>query len=132
VTLVVDASALLDFVLNTGRASGLGPLMSADEMSLHVPALCDVEVVAAIRRWLVTGRLSVPRAQEAIMDYLDLPVIQHGHSLLLGRMLRLRANFSAYDAAYVALAEHLEAELFTTDHALARAVRGHTGVMVRT
>lgn len=45
-------------------------------------------------------------------------------------MLALSENFTAYDATYVALAEHLGADLLTTDAPLARAVRAHT--MVRT
>ena len=63
------------------------------------------------------------RAADALEDYLDLPLIRHGHQALLGRILQLRSNFSAYDAAYVALAERLRSELLTADDALARAVR---------
>ena len=68
-------------------------------------------------------RLSARRAADALEDYLDLPVFRHGHQALLGRVLQLRSNFSAYDAAYVALAEQLNGDLLTADDALARAVR---------
>lgn len=44
------------------------------------------------------------------------------------RIFELRANFSAYDATYVALAEALGAELLSTDDRLARAVESHTAV----
>jgi predicted nucleic acid-binding protein len=57
-----------------------------------------------------------------------LPVTRHGHVPLLPRILGLEASFSAYDAAYVALAELLHAELLTADERLARAVRTHTEV----
>jgi predicted nucleic acid-binding protein len=63
------------------------------------------------------------RAAEATEDYLDLPLFRHGHQAVLARMLELKSNFSAYDAAYVALAEQLNAELLTADDALTRAVR---------
>ena len=63
------------------------------------------------------------RAADAIDDYLDLPLFRHGHQALLARMLELKSNFSAYHAAYVALAEQLNAELLTADDALTRAVR---------
>jgi predicted nucleic acid-binding protein len=63
------------------------------------------------------------RAADAIEDYLDLPLFRHGHQALLGRVLELRSNFSAYDATYVALAEQLNGELLTVDDGLARAVR---------
>ena len=92
-------------------------------MDLHTPALCDVEVAAALRRSLLTRRLTARRAAEALDDYLDLPLLRHGHQPLLGRILQLRSNFSAYDAAYVALAEQLSGELLTADVGLARAVR---------
>ncbi len=63
------------------------------------------------------------RAVEVLEDYLDLPLVRHGHQALLGRVVQLGSNFSAYDAAYVALAEQLKGELLTADDALARAVR---------
>ena len=84
-----------------------------------------MEVVAALRRGLLTRRISIGRALEAVEDYLDFPLTRHGHQALLGRALQLRSNFSAYDATYVALAEQLKAELLTADAGLARAVRSH-------
>ncbi len=95
-------------------------------MDLHVPSLCDVEVVAGLRRIRVRRALSDRRAAEALADYLDLPLTRHGHRWLLARMLELRDNFSSYDATYVALAEQLRAELLTSDGRLARAVRTFT------
>jgi predicted nucleic acid-binding protein len=96
--------------------------MSDRDHDLHVPALCDVEVAAALRRALLVGVLNERRAEEALEDYLDLPLTRHGHQSLLVRMLELRDNFSAYDATYVALAERLRGHLLTTDRHLARAV----------
>jgi predicted nucleic acid-binding protein len=64
----------------------------------------------------------------AVDDYLDLPLTRHGHQSLIPSVLGLRRNFSAYDAIYVALAEHLDGELLTADQALARAVRTHLEV----
>jgi predicted nucleic acid-binding protein len=42
---------------------------------------------------------------------------------LLERVWQLRANVSAYDAAYVALAEHLDCALLTANGRLARAAK---------
>jgi predicted nucleic acid-binding protein len=95
-----------------------------------VPALCDVEVTAGLRRALLHDLLSVERANQAIAHYRDLPLTRHGHQGLLPRMLDLRSNFGAYDACYVALAELMGAELLTADERLSRAVRTHTGVGV--
>ncbi len=89
-----------------------------------------MEVVAGLRRALSGGALDRRRAEEAVLDYLDLPLHRHGHQRLLERILELRANFSAYDATYVALAEHLGGELLTCDERLARAARTHTGIAV--
>jgi len=89
-----------------------------------------VELAAGLRRALIRRALSVERAEEAAWDYLDMPISRHGHQQLLERILELRDNFSAYDAAYVALAERLDGRLLTSDERLARAVRTHTRVDV--
>lgn len=102
--------------------------MRAPGASLHVPALCDVEVASSLRRLLLHGVLSEERAKEALKDYLDLPLTRHGHLTLLARVLSLRANFSAYDATYAALAERLGATLLTGDENLARAMENHLDV----
>ncbi|CAN5651441.1 hypothetical protein BH24CHL9_BH24CHL9_11440 [soil metagenome] len=93
-----------------------------------MPALCDVEVAAGLRRALLRDLASAERAALALEQYLLLPVNRHGHRALLPRVLELRSNFSAYDACYVALAEDLGAELLSADERLARAVRTHTSV----
>jgi predicted nucleic acid-binding protein len=128
---VTDASAVVEYLLRTPRATAIGMTIEDVEVSLHVPALCDVEVAAVIRRALLSRRLREDRAHEAITDYLELPLTRHGHAALIARILQLRANFSAYDATYVALAEQLGAVLLTADAGLARAARSHTRLPVR-
>lgn len=59
-----------------------------------------------------------------------MPIIRHGHQQLVPRIIELRDNFSAYDAAYVALAERLGGSLLTLDERLARAARAHTSIDV--
>jgi predicted nucleic acid-binding protein len=120
---VADASALVEYLLRTERSGGVEREMRARGADVHVPALCDVEVTAVLRRALLSGVLTSDRAEAALADYVDLPLTRHGHQVLLKRILSLRANFSAYDATYVALAEQLGAALLTTDMALGRAVR---------
>lgn len=95
---------------------------------LHVPALCDVEVSVALRRALLLGAVDEQRAEEAVEDYLDLPLTRHGHQSLMARMLGLRDDFSAYDATYVALAELLGSHLLMADRPLARSVDTHIGI----
>lgn len=128
-SIVADASALVEYLLRTEQAKAIDGIVEDPDVDLHVPALCDVEVVAALRRALLSGRMSVNRAEAAVEDYLDLPLVRHSHERLLAPILRLRANFSAYDAAYVALAVGLGASLLTRDRRLQRAVRRHTEVL---
>jgi predicted nucleic acid-binding protein len=128
--LVVDASALAEFLLNTERGKVVAEAMIEAGAEVHAPALCDVEVLSILRRAILGKRLAANRAADAIIDLLDLPLTRHGHLALLGRMLRLRENFSAYDAACVALAEELGAPLLTADRALAQAVQTHLGLRV--
>jgi len=120
---VVDASAVVEYLLRADRARQIEGIVQAAETDLHTLALCDVEVAAALRRGLLSRKLTAMRAADALEDYLDLPLFRHGHQALLGRLLELRSNFSAYHAAYVALAEQLRGELLTADDGLARAIR---------
>ncbi len=128
--MVADASALVDFVLQTERFDNVGGVIQASDADLHVPALCDVEAVAALRRALLVGALSESRANEALQDYQGLPLTHHDHQALLERMLELRNNFSTYDAVYVSLAERLGAALLTSDERLAQAARTHLSLPV--
>jgi predicted nucleic acid-binding protein len=123
----MDASALVEYLLHATRAQRVARLIESGA-DLHVPVLCDVEVTAAVRRAVLIGATTGERAAQAVDDYLDLPITRHGHTQLLQRTLTLRANFSAYDAIYVTLAEHLAAPFLPADEALARAVRRHTTI----
>jgi predicted nucleic acid-binding protein len=127
---VVDASALGELLLRTERAESIAGVVGAADVALHVPALCDVELVSILRRALRGNLLTEPRALQAANHYLALPLTRHGHLRLLPRMLALRENFSAYDAAYLALAEQLRGELLSADERFARAARIHTAVTV--
>jgi len=82
-------------------------------------------VASALRRLLNAKELTFDRSLEALQDYLDMPLQRHGHESLLPRMLELRDNFSAYDAAYVVLAERLGSKLLSADEPLIRAIRKH-------
>ena len=119
---MADASALVDYILQTGRAAAVSDVVRAKGVSLVVPAVCDIEFASAIRRGLRTGEIGMGRAEEAVGDYLDLALQRYGHTALLPKILDLRENLSAYDACYVALAQQLNAQLLTTDRRLARAV----------
>lgn len=122
--IVVDASAVLDFLLNGAAAEALAARFSGPRASMHAPHLLDVEVAHALRRRERAGELDDRRAAEALSDFLDLSIVRYPHDLLLPRAWSLRHAITAYDAMYVALAEGLGAPLITRDRRLARA-HGH-------
>jgi len=117
--IVVDTSAVVDaLTLVAGTESLRGRLASED---LHAPHLIDYEVVAAVRGLAHGGRLSEPRAVDVLTDFGDLRIARWpAAGALLHRAFQLRHNLSAYDAAYVALAEALQCPLITRDARLAK------------
>jgi predicted nucleic acid-binding protein len=126
--IVVDASALLEVLLRTSRVEAIESRFFDRSEPLHSPHLLDVEVAQVIRRYTMRGALDVVRAQAALDDLADFPIQRHSHGFLLRRVWDLRANLTAYDAIYVALAETLEATLLTHDRRLATAARRHVTV----
>jgi predicted nucleic acid-binding protein len=122
--MVIDASALLEFLLQTPLGARVEARIFRDGDELHTPHLADVEVVQALRRLVRMGQVSAARAAEAIADLTDLDLHRHAHLDSLGRAWRLRDNVTAYDAMYVALAEATGAPLVTCDDPLGRAL-GH-------
>jgi predicted nucleic acid-binding protein len=127
-TVVADASAIVEYLLRSPAADEIGNVLEDPDTDVHLPALADIEVASALRRALLDRRMTVARAAEAVDDYLDLPLVRHSHERLLVPILRRRANFTAYDAAYVTLAEELSADLLSADRPLLRAVARHTRV----
>jgi predicted nucleic acid-binding protein len=119
--IVVDASALLELLLQTSLGARVEARLFRDEDELHAPHLLDVEIVQGLRRLVRTGEVSSGRADEAITDLTDLDLHRHAHLDLLGRAWKLRDNISAYDAMYVALGEAIEAPIVTCDSPLAKA-----------
>jgi predicted nucleic acid-binding protein len=122
--IVVDASVLLEALLRTAAANTIETRLFAARQTLHAPHLVDVEVAQVIRRYAAGGEIDAARGQAALADLADFPLRRYPHDLLLPRMWELRHNLTAYDAAYVALAEALDAPLLTRDRRLASAA-GH-------
>ena len=125
--MVVDASALLDVLLRLPNAAEIEVRLLEQSM-LHAPHLIDVEVAQVVRRYSLTGRIDEQRAREVLADLADFPMRRYPHTALLARVWELRDNFSAYDAAYVSLADALDAPLLTRDRRLATAARQHVRV----
>ena len=119
--IVVDASALVDTLL---RVPGSNPLLErllAPGSILNAPHLIDVEVTQVLRRYALRGEITAERAVEAIADLADFPIERYPHTLLLPRIWSYRDNLSAYDAAYLALADALDCLVVTRDARFANA-----------
>ena len=119
--IVVDASALLEFLLQTPLGARVEARLFRDQDEFHAPHLVDVEVTQGLRRLVRTGEVSPDRAADAIADLADLDFHRHPHLDLLSRAWKLRENVTAYDAMYVALAEAIDAPIVTCDTPLAKA-----------
>ena len=123
--IVVDASALLEFLLQTPLGTRVEARLFRNRDEFHAPHLLDVEVGQALRRMARAGEIRTDRAQEALNDFTDLDIRRHPHTHFLGRAWELRDNVTAYDAMYIALAEAIDAPLVTCDAPLSTAP-GHT------
>ena len=121
--IVVDCSAVVDALTAAGDANSLRARMSGED--LHAPALLDFEVVAALRGLVLGSHLTAARAEDALTDFDDLTIERWTYSdSLRRRALQLRHNVSAYDSAYIALAEAMDCPLLTRDGRLQKAA-GH-------
>jgi predicted nucleic acid-binding protein len=118
--IVPDASAIVELLLDTPPGALVRARIRRSDETLHAPHLVDVEVAQVLRRFQLRGELSAGRGDQALRDLADLALARYPHQLLLPRIWQLRAALTAYEAAYVALAEALDAPLLTFDERLAR------------
>jgi predicted nucleic acid-binding protein len=121
--IVLDASCCLELMLGREGRAGLARRVVTEEV--HAPCLIDVEVLNGLRRLLRQKALSLERATLGLDWLLDLGIERHHGPELARRAFALRSSLSAYDAAYVAVAELLSAPLLTADARLAHS-HGHT------
>ena len=119
--IVLDASAVVEWLLRTPAGQRIHQRVMSHPKSLHAPQLLDVEVLHVLRRLVHRGAVLPDRAELAVQDLLDIRITRHPLFGFVPRIWQLRNNLSAYDAAYVALAEGLGATLLTRDARLASA-----------
>jgi predicted nucleic acid-binding protein len=120
--IVIDASAEVAILLNIGQdVEGIRSRIARPGETLHIPHLFEIEVLHALRSLTLRGTVSSERARLALDRLRDTRFVRYAHTALTERIWELRENLTAYDAAYIALAEALDAPLVTTDARLARA-----------
>jgi len=128
--IVLDASVVVEVLLASTEGKRTMQRLVAENVPLHAPELLDIEVLHVLRRAVAREIMTARRAEQAIRVLESFPLTRHAHGPLRRRCWQLRANLSAYDATYVALAEGLGARLFTRDVRLGRAAGLATTVEV--
>jgi predicted nucleic acid-binding protein len=119
--IVVDASVILEVLLRTPESDAIAERILRPRERLHAPHLVDLEVAQVLRRYVSRGELTAARGREGLELLAVFPLVRYGHEPLLDRIWQLRESLTAYDAAYVALAEALGVALLTRDVRLSRA-----------
>jgi len=123
--IVVDASVIIEVLLQTTSSPVIERRFFSPGETLHAPHLIDVEIAQVLRRYSSSGELASTRGREALDDLRGFHINRYPHDIFLPRIWELRQNMTAYDAAYIALAEILSAPLLTMDKHLASAP-GHS------
>jgi len=116
---------MTEFLLETPKGLRVEARLYRDGDDIYAPHLMDLEVLRALRGLTLKKEIDPDRAEDAIADLLAIHVIRYPHFDLTGRIWALRHNLSVYDAAYVALAETLDAVVVTCDAPLGNAP-GHS------
>jgi predicted nucleic acid-binding protein len=118
--IIADASFLV-MALGDDGLDGTQARARLHGEELAAPHLVDVEVTSVLRRSVLTGTITEQRASQVLQDLTDLTMERVTHTTLLRRVWELRANLTAYDACYVAVAELFHAPLLTYDAKMANA-----------
>jgi predicted nucleic acid-binding protein len=118
--IVLDASALIELLTRSDRGRRVEARILRPSESIHAPGLIDLEVAQVLRRYVRSAQVPEHWARAALDLTLAFPMTRYQHEPLMKRIWALRENVTAYDAAYLALAEALKATLVTCDTGLAR------------
>jgi predicted nucleic acid-binding protein len=119
--IVIDASVLANVVGDDGSDGQRARAEFRGAGDIAAPDLVDVETVAVLRKRWLAGTVTDQRFATAVEDLGQLDLDRYPVLRFMRRAYELRANVTAYDSAYVALAEELGCELLTADRRLASA-----------
>jgi predicted nucleic acid-binding protein len=126
--IVLDASIVVELLTNGLLADSIRRDLAGRSDTFAVPHLLDVEVASALRRLVAGRRVDSHRSEEFLTGLAALPAERYSHIPLLSRIWELRHNFTAYDAAYIALAEATGSVLYTSDEKLSRGHRARVAL----
>jgi predicted nucleic acid-binding protein len=119
-TIIVDSSVVVASISDSPEHGRWATdLLTTDDLA--APHLLLVEAADVLRRAALADTMSTDAAATAYAELLRLPVALFPYHALAERVWELRANVTAYDGWYVALAEALNSPLATIDRKLTRA-----------
>jgi predicted nucleic acid-binding protein len=118
--IVADASAIAEVLLAGPRAEGVRASLST-HTELHVPEHFHIEVLSVLRRYAIRAELTGTRAATALAALVNLRTVAYPVIEMTEAIWDLRSILTAYDAAYLALAQRLDVGLLTLDNGLAAA-----------
>ncbi|UDY23662.1 type II toxin-antitoxin system VapC family toxin [Nocardioides sp. Kera G14] len=119
--IVVDASAMVEALVGAWPDGDLIDGLAGD---IDAPHLLDVEVLSVLRGLSLSRKLAPEAADQARLDYVSFTIARHEFGGLAERIWELRGQFTTYAASYLALAEVLDAPLFTCDRKLVSDAHG--------
>lgn len=122
--IVIDASAMTEALIGQHRDDAL---LDALEGDIAAPHILDVEVISALRGLSRGSKLATGSVQNALTHLFNLNISRWDTEPLAQRIWSLRHQFTSYDASYLALAEILNAPLYTCDTRL--DTDGHTATV---
>lgn len=117
--IVLDNSAAVELLLGEGPSARAVEARASGRLA--APEVLDLEAACTVRRLLRSGAVDAVRGEGMLQRLASLSIERFPHTPLLPRIWELRDNLTAYDAAYVALAEALDVPLLTLDARLANA-----------
>lgn len=126
-SLVIDSSAVIDYLVDPTPPQSLREVLGQE--ALYAPHLLDFEVVSGLRGLLLAGKNLQSDVNRQLDHFVGLHINRVPLTTALSSLLGFARNFTAYDAAYVVLAQLLDAPLVTADRKFVEARR--LGVDVR-
>ena len=126
--IVTDASAIIEWLIGGPRGQAVGRALEGED--IHAPAHLDVEVAQVTRRLAYSAVITPARGRAMLELLAKAPIRRVPVAALLPRMWAHRQTLTAYDAAYVALAEALPAPLLTFDRKIPKAPGHQTNVVI--
>jgi predicted nucleic acid-binding protein len=121
--LVADAGAIVDLLAGAPNAGVIAEAL-APFPEIDVPEHFHVEALSALRGMLLRGDLAADRAERALQLLAELRIVRHPVEPLTRSIWSMRDTLTAYDAAYLAVAQNIDAQLLTADPGLTAAARG--------